>query len=264
MSAGRLKYPAARQSDHQDDYHGNKIADPYHWLEDPNSEETKAWIAAQNQVTNAYLEKLPTREKLRQRLTKLWNYERFGLPYRRGPWYFFSRNDGLQNQSVVYVSEQLDGPARVLIDPNKLSSDGTVSLAGSSVSDDGKYYAYGLAKSGSDWVEWHIRDVATGEDLPDHLRWVKFSGASWTTDNQGFYYSRYDEPPPGEAYTKANYFQKLYYHKMGDPQEKDRLIYERKDQKEWGFGGHVTEDGKYLLIQVWRGTERKNQVFYQD
>lgn len=264
MNAVRLNYPPSRQADQVDEYHGEKIADPYRWLEDPNSDETKAWIEAQNKVTAAYLEQLPTREKLRTRLTQLWNYERFGLPYRRGPWYFFSRNDGLQNQSVVFVTDKLDSPARVLIDPNKLSADGTVSLSGASVSDDGKYYAYGVAKSGSDWVEWHVRDVATGEDLKDHLKWIKFSGASWTNDGRGFFYSRYDEPPPGEAFTKANYFQKLYYHKLGDPQEKDRLVYERKDEKEWGFGGNVTEDGNYLVIQVWRGTERKNQVFYQD
>ena len=263
-SSARPQPPVTRVSDHVDEYHGQKVPDPYRWLEDPNSEETKAWVEAQNKVTFAYLEAIPARDKIRERLTKLWNYERFGLPAKRGSRYFYSRNDGLQNQSVVYVSDGLNETPRVLLDPNKLSEDGTVSLSGAATSDDGKYYAYGIARSGSDWVEWHVRDVETGKDLDDHLKWVKFSGASWTNDGRGFFYSRYDAPAEGEKYTGANYYQKLYFHKLGDPQDKDTLIYQRKDEKEWGFGGSVTEDGRYLVIHVWRGTERKNQVFYKD
>lgn len=259
-----MKYPATRTVDHVDEYHGERIADPYRWLEDPNSEETKAWIAAQNEVTDAFLSKIPKRQEIRDRLTKLWNYERFSLPSRRGGRYFWSRNDGLQNQSVVYVADSLQGKPRVLMDPNKLSEDGTVSLSGSTVSEDGKYFAYGLARSGSDWVEWHVRDIATGNDLPDVVKWVKFSRASWLKDGSGFFYSRYDEPLEGEKFTGANYFQKLYFHRVGEEQAKDRLFYERKDEKEWGFGGSVTEDGRYLIIHVWRGSEQKNQIFYKD
>ncbi len=259
----KLVYPDARRSDHVDTYHGVKVADPYRWLEDPDSEETRAWVEAQNAVTYPYLESLPQREALRQRLTTLWNYERYGAPRKRGGQYFFTHNDGLQNQSVLFVADALDAKPRVLLDPNKLSEDGTVALAGSAVSEDGRYLAYGLAAGGSDWRQWKVREVATGEDRTDDLQWVKFSGVSWTPDSQGFFYSRYDEPKEGEELTGVNYYQKLYYHRLGDPQSEDQLIYQRKDQKEWGFGGHVTEDGEYLIISVWRGTEEKNQIFYK-
>jgi prolyl oligopeptidase len=259
----RLTYPDTQRSDHVDTYHGVQIADPHRWLEDLDSEQTKAWVEAQNKVTFAYLERIPQRSALRQRLTKLWDFERYGTPVQRGGRYFYLRNDGLQNQSVLYVADALDGEPRVLLDPNTLSPDGTVALAEWEVSDDGQCLAYGLASAGSDWQEWKVRDVATGQDRSDHLRWVKFSATSWTPDSQGFFYSRYDEPKEGEALTGTNYFQKLYYHKLGEGQEKDKLIYERQDQKEWGFGGEVTEDGRYLVITVWRGTEEKNQVFYK-
>ncbi len=258
-----LKYPDTRRSDHVDVYHGVQVPDPYRWLEDTDSAETKAWVEAQNKVTFAYLEKIPQRAALRERLTKLWNFERYGTPEKRGGRYFYTRNDGLQNQSVLYVAESLDAPPRELLDPNKLSQDGTVALVGWEVSEDGRYLAYGLAAAGSDWNEWKVKDVATGQDLSDHLRWVKFSGASWTPDGKGFFYSRYDEPKAGEELTGVNYYQKLYYHRLGEPQDKDQLVYERKDHKEWGFRGLVTEDGRYLVISVWRGTEVKNQVFYK-
>ena len=260
----RLTYPATRRTDQADDYHGTTIADPYRWLEDPDSPETRAWIDAQNRVTYAWLGQIATREPIRQRLTQLWNYERYGLPHKRGGRYFYTKNDGLQNQSAVYVVDRLDGPQRLLIDPNTLSADGTIALANWFVSDDGKHMAYGLAAAGSDWQEWRVLDVATGRPLPDQLKWIKFSRISWTPDGRGFYYSRYDEPPPGEKYTGANYFQKLCYHRLGDPQAMDQLVYERKDEKEWGFDGEVTDDGRFLIISVWRGTERKNQVFYKD
>ena len=260
----KLTYPKTRRSDHVDVYHGVKVADPYRWLEDPDSDETKAWVEAQNKVTFGYLEGIPGRERIEERLTKLWNYERFGLPRKRGGRYFYTRNDGLQNQSVLYVAESLDAEPRELLDPNTLSKDGTVALAGWQVTEDGKHLAYGLAAAGSDWREWKVKEVATGQDLTDHVKWVKFSGISWTPDGKGFFYSRYDEPKEGEEFTGTNYFQKLYFHRLGDPQAKDVLVYERKDQKEWGFDGEVTEDGRYLVITVWRGTERKNQVFYKD
>jgi prolyl oligopeptidase len=264
MNSPRLSYPTARRADQTDDYYGTKIADPYRWLEDPDSDETRAWIEAENKLTFDWLAQIPARENIKKRLTELWNYERFGLPAKRGGRYFYTRNDGLQNQSVLYVADSLQGKPRLLLDPNKLSDDGTVSLAGTAVSEDGTYLAYGLASSGSDWVEWKVRDIATGEDKSDHLRWVKFSGVSWAKDNLGFFYSRYDAPAVGEKFTGANFYQKLFYHRLGESQEKDTLIYERKDQKEWGFGGRVTEDGDYLIIHVWRGSEQKNQIFYRE
>lgn len=259
-----FNYPSATQSNQVDDYHGTKIADPYRWLEQLDSDETKAWVEAQNKLTFGYLESIPQRKAIRARLEELWNYERFGLPRVRKGKYFYTRNDGLQNQSVLYVADGLNAEPRVLLDPNKLSADGTVALNSWVLSDDGKWMAYSLAAAGSDWNDWRVLDVATGQNTKDHLKWVKFSGVAWTNDIAGFYYSRYDEPKAGEKFTGANYYQKLYYHKLGDDQAQDKLIYERKDQKEWSFGGDVTEDGRYLIITVWRGTEQKNLIFYQD
>ncbi|MEQ8998180.1 MAG: prolyl oligopeptidase family serine peptidase [Coleofasciculus sp. B1-GNL1-01] len=259
-----LNYPTTRQADQVDDYHGTNVADPYRWLEDPDSDETKAWVEAQNKVTFGYLEDIPQRESLKQRITKLWNYEKYGIPYKEGNRYFYFKNDGLQNQSVLYTLTSLDGEPRVLIDPNTLSEDGTIALSGIAISDDGNRMAYGLSTSGSDWQEWKVRDVETGDDLSDHLKWVKFSGASWTTDNQGFFYSRYDEPNDATKLEDANYYHKLYYHKLGTDQSDDLLIYHRPDQKEWMFNGSVTEDGHYLIIYVSQGTDPKNLVFYKD
>ncbi len=264
-SKPRLTYPASRQDPSVvDDFHGTKVADPYRWLEDPDSPESRQWIEAQNALTFGYLEKIPARERIKARLTALWNFEKYETPWREGSHYFFKRNSGLQNQSVLYVTESLEAEPRVLLDPNTLSADGTVAFSGMALSHDGNLLAYGLAASGSDWQEWRVRDVRTGKDLEDHVKWVKFSGASWTKDGKGFFYSRYDEPKAGEQLSGANYFQKLYFHKLGTPQSQDVLVYERKDHKHWGFGGEVTNDGRYLIIQVWRGTERKNQIFYKD
>lgn len=259
-----LTYPTTRQADQVDDYHGTNVADPYRWLEDPDSEETKAWVDAQNKVTFGYLEDIPQRESLKQRITQLWNYEKYGIPDKEGNRYFYFKNDGLQNQSVLYTLTSLDGEPRLLIDPNTLSEDGTIALSGAAISDDGNRMAYGLSTSGSDWQEWKVRDVETGDDLSDHLKWVKFSGASWTTDNQGFFYSRYDEPNDATKLEDINYYHKLYYHKLGTAQSDDLLIYHRPDQKEWMFNGAVTEDGHYLIIYVSQGTDPKNLVFYKD
>lgn len=259
-----LDYPTSRQSDQIDDYHGTKVADPYRWLEDLDSEETKAWVEAQNQITLNYLSDISAREPIKQRITQLWNYEKYGIPFKQGNQYFYFKNDGLQNQSVLYTLTSLDAEPRVLLDPNQLSEDGTVALSGLAISEDGKLMAYGLSTSGSDWNEWKVRDVETGKDFADHLKWVKFSGASWTHDGQGFFYSRYDEPNEATQLEELNYYQKLYYHKLGTPQSEDSLIYHRPDQKEWMFGGGVTEDGRYLIISVDRGTDPKNLVFYKD
>jgi len=256
-------YPQTQQLEQIDDYHGTIVPDPYRWLEDLDSPKTAEWIAAQNQVTSDYLEQIPSREKIKERLTQLWNYERYSAPFREGDRYFYFKNDGLQNQSILYTLKSLQDEAKVLLDPNQLSADGTVALGGISISDDGRLMAYGLSQAGSDWVEWKVRDIESGVDLPDHLQWVKFSGASWTTDSLGFYYSRYDAPL-GDALAEVNYYQKLYYHQVGTPQSQDRLVYDRPDQKEWGFSAGVTEDGNYLIISVWKGTDSKNLVFYQD
>ncbi len=262
--SGKYAYPATEKGNQVDDYHGTKVPDPYRWLEDDNSAATKAWVEAQNKVTFAYLEQIPARARVKERLTKLWDYERFSSPIKRGDRYFFYKNDGLQNQNVLYVTSALDGSPRVLIDPNKLSADGTVALSGVDYTDDGRLMGYGLSTAGSDWEELKVRDVETGKDLPDQIKWVKFSGISWTKDGKGFFYSRYDEPKPGDELTQTNYYHKLYYHKLGTPQSEDVLIYERKDQKEWGFGGQVSDDGHYLIIHVWQGTDPKNRLFYKD
>ena len=263
LSAQTITYPDARRGDQTDDYHGTKVADPYRWLEDTDSAETHAWVEAENKLTFGYLDKIPYRQAVRDRLTKLWNYERFSVPEEEGGRYFFQHNTGLQNQSVLLVADSLHAEPRVLLDPNLLSTDGTVALSATAISDDGKLMAYGIATSGSDWNEWHVRDVDTGKDLPDDLKWVKFSGASWTKDNKGFFYSRYDEPK-GAALREANYFQKLYYHRLGTQQSEDKLIYERPDNKEMGFGGDITDDGRYLIITVWQGTSPKNRFYYKD
>jgi prolyl oligopeptidase len=257
-------YPPSRKADQVDDYHGVKLQDSYRWLEDPDSEETKAWVEAQNQVTFGYLAQIPARERIKQRVTQLWNYERYGIPFKEGERYFYSKNDGLQNQSVLYTLTSLDAEPRVLLDPNTFSEDGTIALSGIAISEDGKLMAYGLSTSGSDWNEWKVLDVETSENLPDHLNWVKFSGASWTHDGQGFFYSRYDEPNEATKLEDINYYQKLYYHKLGTPQSEDILIYHRPDQKEWMFGAGVTEDGRYLIISIDQGTDPRNLVLYKD
>lgn len=264
QTTGKLEYPPTRKGDVVDDYHGTKIADPYRWLEDDNSPETKAWVEAQNRVTFGYLASIPGRERIKDRLTRIWNYEKFTAPGKQGGRYFYSHNTGLQNQYVLYTTKELKERGHVLIDPNTLSKDGTVALGPSSVSEDGKLFAYAIQRSGSDWQEWHVRDVETAKDLDDRIEWAKFTGAAWTKDDKGFFYSRYDAPKPGEELTKQNFFQKLYYHRIGTPQAEDVLVYERPDQKEWGFGGDVTEDGRYLIISVWRGTDPTNRVFYKD
>ena len=264
MASSSFNYPPSAKINQVDHYHGVEVADPYRWLEDPSSRSTQDWIKAQNDLTFNYLAKIPVREKIQQRLTQLWDYEKYGIPFKRGYRYFYSKNDGLQNQSILYTLTSLDGEPKVLIDPNQWSDDGTVSLSNYSVSDDGKFIAYGISSSGSDWREWKVKNIETGEDLTDHLQWVKFSGVSWTNDNQGFFYSRYNEPNDNTKFEDINYYQKLYYHRLGTPQSEDKLIYHRPDQKQWMFNGKVTEDGRYLIIYVSQGTDSRNLIFYQD
>ena len=261
--AQTLQYPAARKSDVVDDYHGTRVPDPYRWLEDPDSPESRAWIEAQNRLTAAYLAEIPARATIRQRLTKLWNYPKYGAPFRKAGRYFFLKNDGLQNQSVLYKQASLEATPETLLDPNVLSEDGTVALSTLAVSDSGRLLAYGTAASGSDWEEFRVRDVVTARDLPDHLKWIKFSGASWTKDGAGFFYSRYPEPTD-KALTDVNRFQRLYYHRLGTDQAQDLLVYERPDQPDWGMNAEVTDDGRYAVLTVWLGTDRRNRVYFRD
>ncbi|MBC7499876.1 MAG: S9 family peptidase [Herminiimonas sp.] len=263
-SDGAMTYPISTQVEQFDDYHGTRVSDPYRWLEDPDSAASRAWIDAQNKLTQDYLSGIPARDAIRQRLTTLWNFERYSVPFKEGGRYFYSRNDGLQNQSVLYTLAELDAPPRVLLDPNKLTADGTAALSGLAVSPDGRYLAYGIAQSGSDWQEWKVRDIETGKDLADQLKWVKFSDAAWTRDGKGFFYSRYDEPKEATKLADINYFQKLYFHQVGTPQADDVLVYDRPDHKEWGFDSQVTDDGHYLIVSIRQGTERKNRVYYKD
>jgi prolyl oligopeptidase len=260
----RLPYPVTATVDQVDDYFGTAVADPYRWLEDDNAEATKAWVQAQNAVTFDYLEQIPEREAIRARLTDLWNYERYGVPEKHGPWYIYARNDGLQNQAVFYRARALDADPELLLDPNALSEDGTIAVGAASFTDDGRYMAYSLSESGSDWVRWKVREVATGRDLDDEVRWSKFSGAAWLKDGSGFFYSRYDAPRDGDTLTGVNRNQKLYLHRVGTGQDEDTLIYARPDQPDWGFNGEVTDDGRYLLVNQWEGTEPKNRVFVKD
>ncbi len=246
--AKRLHYPVARKVDTVDTYFGTKVADPYRWLEDDNSKETGEWVKAERKVTNDYLAQIPYRDKIKKRLKELWNYPKLSAPFKEGNHYFYYKNNGLQNQSVLYIQDKLNSKAKELLDPNKLSKDGTVALAALDVSKDGKYLAYSIARSGSDWNEIFVKDIKNGKDLKDHLKWVKFSGISFYKD--GFYYSRYDEPKQGSELTKSNVFQKVYYHKIGDDQSKDKLIYQDKKNPKRMFGTDVSKDEKFLYLYV--------------
>ena len=257
------RYPVSRRVDHVDDYHGRKVADPYRWLEGLDSEETRQWVADQNEVTFGYLSQIPGREDIRGRITDLWNYEKFGVPFKEGNRYFYFRNSGLENQAVLYTMGDLADESRVLLDPNTMSAEGTVALAAYRPSRDGTLFAYGVSAQGSDWQYIQVRDVASGEDLEDRLDWVKFSNISWDKDSEGFFYSRYDEPV-GDQFAAANYYQKLYYHRMGTSQSDDILVYDHPGEKEWGFWGEVSEDGRYLVIHVRQGTEPKSRIYYKD
>ena len=260
----QLSYPTARKANQVDRYHGVDVPDPYRWLENSDSAETRSWIEAENELTFGFLGKISERARIKRRLERLWNYERYSVPHKEGTRYFYRKNEGLQSQSVLYTVTSLKGTPRVLLDPNTLSDEGTIALADYSISHDGGLMAYGLSTSGSDWMEWKIREVSTGKDLKERLRWIKFSRASWSHDNRGFYYSRYDEPKGTPSLADTNYHQKLYYHRIGTPQSEDVLVYERPDRKEWGFSPVVTEDGRYLVIHVWKGTDVRNRVFYKE
>ncbi|HEX9703857.1 MAG TPA: prolyl oligopeptidase family serine peptidase [Gemmatimonadales bacterium] len=257
-------YPPSKTVDVSDDYHGTGVRDPYRWLEDVDASDTRAWIEAQNRVTFALLEAIPEREPIRRRLTELWDYPRFGVPVKKGGRYFYAKNDGLQNQAVLYWQAARGGEPRVVLDPNLLSADGTVALSTTAWSEDGRLLAYGTSASGSDWQEFRVRDVETGQDRADVLRWIKFSSATWTHDGAGFFYSRYPEPAGGDPLLAVNRDMKLFYHRVGTPQEQDRLILELPDQPDWGIWSEVSPDGRYLVLTVWLGTDRRNKVSYVD
>jgi prolyl oligopeptidase len=265
LYAGPFEYPQTKKVDQVDDYHGVKVPDPYRWLEDDvrTSKDVADWVTAENKVTFGYLGAIPERETIKNRLTTLWNYEKFSVPFKRNGRYFFSKNDGLQNQSVYYTMNSLTDKPRALLDPNTWSKDGTVALAGLAVSDDAKYLSYAIAEAGSDWISWHVVDVDSGTVLPDEIKWSKFSGASWTKDGKGFFYSRYPEPT-GDKFHSLNRNQTLYYHRLGTPQSSDVVVYARPDQPEWSIGGDVTEDGRYLIITMSKGTAEKYQVVVKD
>jgi prolyl oligopeptidase len=267
VSVPPLTYPLAPRGDQVDEYHGVKVPDPYRWMEDIDSPDTRTWVAAQGQLSREFLDSIGGRDSMTQRLRDMWNYERWTPPVRHGENWFYTHNDGLQNQSVVFVTKDLragEGGARLLLDPNTLSADGTVALREHAISADGRLFAYALSEAGSDWQVWRVRDVATGHDLPDTLKWSKAGGGSWRKDGSGFYYTAYDPPKEGASLKAANEYQKLYFHRLGTPQSNDELIYTRSDNPGWFVNGAVTDDGRFLIIQASLGTDSRNTVLLQD
>ncbi len=269
--SGAITYPDTPKGNTVDEYHGVKVPDPYRWLEDPDSTDSQQWITAQNKLTNAFLNSITERRAIQQRLTEVWNYERYSSPINIAGKYFYFKNDGLQNHSVLYMTKSLDDPGQILLDPNTFSKDGTVALSPYSYSrgaftNDGKLLVYGISDGGSDWVTLKVIDVETRKHLSDEIHWVKFSGGSWTKDGRGFFYSRFDKPEEGTNLRSSNFFQKVYYHKLGTPQSEDKVIFQRikEEEKNWSMGAFVTDDGRYLIIAVRRGTERKHRIFYKD
>ena len=257
-------YPATRKDSVVDDYFGTKVPDPYRWLEDQNSPEVARWVEAQNAVTFAYLDRIPLRDTFRARLTALWNTPAIGVPARTAGRLFFRMNSGLQNQSVLYDQTSVTGQPVQLIDPNTLSTDGSVDLASYAPSPDGRYLAYGLSSGGSDWEVLHVRDLSTGRELADTVRWVKYSGISWTKDGRGFFYTRFPAPPRDQVLTAAAVNGKIYYHAVGTSDAADRMIYQRPDRPDWYEGAFVTEDGRYLFITLNHGTNPENLLYYAD
>lgn len=257
----KIKYPVTKKTDVVDDYFGTKVADPYRWLEDDTTRAVADWVVAENQVTENYLSKIPYRDQMREKLTKIWNFPKYGVPYRKGQFYFFHKNDGLQNQAVLYVQEGLEGTPKVLLDPNTLSADGTIAVSDESVSNDAKYLAYSISRSGSDWNEILVMDIATGKTFSDTLFWVKFSEISWQGD--GFYYSRYEQPAPGKELSSETENHRVYFHKVGTHQKEDQLIYENKKEPKHNFSAQVTEDERFLIIYESESTSG-NALFYKD
>lgn len=256
-------YPETRKGDVVEELHGHTIEDPYRWLEALDDDEVREWIEAQNEVTFEHLEGIPGRGDLHGRLEELWDYERYSAPSWQSGRYFYRYNTGLQDHSVLYTMENLDDEPVELIDPNEFSEDGTTSLTMTAVSEDGEKIAYGKAEGGSDWQTFHVREIDSGEDTEDFLEWIKYSPAAWTHDNEGFFYARYPEPE-GDPLTAPNEDHRIHYHRLGQDQEDNPLIFETPDHPEWRFAPRVTDDGRYLVVEVRVGTERTNRVFYMD
>ena len=261
-----IRYPETKRGDLVETVHGTAVADPYRWLEDDvrKNPEVRNWVDAQSKLTADYLKAIPQREAIQKKLTELWNYEKIGVPSKHGERYYFFKNDGLQNQSVFYSQETLDGPSRVLMDPNTWSKDGTIALGSVSFSDDGKLVAYATSEAGSDWTTWRVKDTATGKNLDDELKWVKFSGLAWTKDGKGFFYSRFDEPKKDAQFQSLNLNQKLMFHKLGTTQAEDVIVYQRPDKPTWSFYGNVTDDGKWLVFTARTGTDARNRLYVKD
>jgi prolyl oligopeptidase len=259
-----MQYPATSRNDTSDDYHGTRVADPYRWLEDLGAPATKAWIDAQNEVTSSFLAPLPQRAALETRLTELWNHPRTDLPLCESGHIYYRHNSGLQKQAPLYRRTSMAAPPELLLDPNLLSPDGSLSLAAWRPSPDERYLAYALSSGGADWAEVHVRDLGTGTDLPDVVRWFRFSGIAWTGDGKGFFYARFPEPPAGKALEAELINHQLHYHRVGTAQAEDRLIYWRRELPRYFVGGHVTEDGQYLIVTLCNGTDPTNRLFYLD
>ena len=264
LRAGTLAYPQARRADTVDDYQGVKVPAPYEWMEDINSPEVTRWVEDENKLTFSYLDQIPERSWMQSRLKQLWNYEKVSTPYRIGGKLFFTKNTGLQNQAEVYVQGPKDAAPTLVMDPNALSPDGSVALLSWVPSTTAHYFTYGLSQGGSDWEELHVRDLASGKDLSDDIKWVKFSTAAWTNDDKGFFYSRYPAPADGKAIATEIKDQTLYYHVLGTPQSADKLIYARPDLPDWIVAGTVSEDGRYLYIVLTNGNDAQNELYYAD
>jgi len=256
-----MKYPATKKDNTVDHYFGTEVADPYRWLEDDTSAETAAWVSAENKVTQQYLSQIPYRDEIKKKLTEIWNYPKEGAPFKVGEYYFFTKNNGLQNQSIWYIKKGFDGEEEVFLDPNKLTVDGTAAVSIIGFSHNKQYVAYSVAQAGSDWSNIYVREIASKKELADELKWTKFSGAAWKGD--GFYYSKFDKPEKGTDLSAANKFQKIYYHKLGDSQENDQLVFEDATNPNLYFGAVVTEDERFLVIYASAGTSG-NALHYQD
>ena len=259
-----LTYPATRTVDVTDQFGAVVVADPYRWLEELNAPETAQWVAAENAVTNAYLATLPMRQPLKARITELWNYPKVSAPRWQGGRWYYSRNSGLQRQSVMYSRSALDGAEQVVLDPNKLSPDGSVALSGFIPSPDGRYVAYGQSEGGSDWSTYYVRNLKSGRATGDTVRWVKFSGLSWTHDGRGFFYGRYPEPKAGEQLSGALRDKRIYYHAIGTSQAEDRLVYDRPQEPTLFISAGLDETGRYLIVTTNKGTSTKNELFVAD
>jgi len=261
-----MKYPETRRVEHVDEYFGVKVPDPFRWLEADvrESEEVAAWVKAENEVARKFLDAIPERPAIVKRLSELWNYERYSAPSEKGGKYFYSKNDGLQNQAVLYVADSYKSEGRVLIDPNKWSKDGTIALASTSVTDDGKLIAYSRNEAGSDWAQIFVMEIDSGKQLADTVKWSRFGGADWNKEGTGFYYTRYPEPKEGEKFQASAKNQMIYFHKLGTKQEEDKLVYRRPDHPDWHFGCGLTDDGKYLILTILRSTDPQNMVLVRE